>query len=256
MPALTQLLSIELGHRCNLGEVHSQCPNMHPHRWTSLDTSQELSDEAIVDVAGAFVRHGFTGLIAWHYYCEPLMQQERMFALMKRINRAIGHDRFLLWTNGTLLPDDLAPFAAFEQIHVTAYGDVTVMQRANVLREVCAHVIVHHNGFDSRLAGFNSQSPARCLRPFTEFVVDAFGNVHLCCYDWRGLASPGNIFTTPIDRLIEKWQAIRATIVGQTMSTEAPEACRRCRMRTASLTAFDEVAKARAEHWLSEVVKC
>jgi hypothetical protein len=253
---LIQLLSIELGQSCNLGYAHTKCPNRHPERYTSVDTSQALDDEAIVTFVKRACSSGFGGLIAWHYYNEPLMQSERMFWLMARIISEASHKRFLLWTNGTKIPDDVSEFRAFEQIHVTAYGNIEVIQKANGLRSVCKSVHIHHNGFDGRLGGLGNESRLACLRPFTELVLDNYGNLHLCCHDWRGLASPGNIFKTPFNELMDRWHGMRQEICGSEIIAKAPEACRKCQMRSGSMSCFDEAAKQRAEAWREGIVRC
>jgi hypothetical protein len=66
---------------------------------------------------------------------------------------------------------------------------------------------------------------------FAEFIVDHHGNLHLCCYDWRGLGSPGNIFTAQLEDLIRRWQAIRRAIAGPEMTDGAPQVCLDCSAR-------------------------
>ena len=252
----TQILSIELGSECNLGCLHQACPNRSPERYAHVDSEWPLEDDAIVRLVSEFYARGFAGLVAWHYYNEPLIQIERMFGLMDWIAEKTPKARFLLWTNGTLIPSDCRRFAAFEQCHVTHYGGDNAPRNLAALRASCPRVHVHHNGFDRRLIGLSNESDSSCLRPFTEFVIDYHGNVHLCCYDWRGLASPGNVLTQPLDEVLARWVEIRATVVGERMTRKAPEACRRCQMRTAAFSGFDTVARRRAEQWRKERVAC
>jgi hypothetical protein len=250
MPNLTQLLSIELGTECNLGHVHAACPNRNHERYEHLDTTRTLNDGMIVRLAARLYAMGFGGMVAWHYYNEPLTQADRMFRLMAYIKEQSPQARFLLWTNGTLVPPDCSQFAAFDQIHVTDYRQFGHAPKfVERLSRVCGAVHVHPGRLDQRLAGLGPEDSRPCVRPFTEFVVDYYGNVHLCCYDWRGLASPGNVFTTPLDKIFQRWAKIREAVSRNAMLPIAPEACRRCAMRCGGITSFDVGAKQRAEAW-------
>jgi len=251
MPSLTQLLSIELGRDCNLGHIHTACPNnLGLGRYAHLDKSRVLNDGMIVRLATRFYQRGFHGLVAWHYYNEPLLQKDRMFRLMAQIRTIIPKARFLLWTNGTLFPTDCSDFRAFEQIHVTDYSASGHGPRnLPALLQVCRHVQVHQWPLDGRLIGLGTDSARPCLRPFTEFIVDFFGNVHPCCYDWRGLASIGNVFTSTFDTLMNRWGELRRQVCREAMTGDAPEACRRCQLRCNTITSFDLQAKAHAEAW-------
>ncbi|MFA5054406.1 MAG: SPASM domain-containing protein [Parcubacteria group bacterium] len=250
MPALTQLLSIELCRDCNLGHVHTACPNKNAERYAHTDTHRVLNDGMIVRFATRFYKRGFTGLVAWHYYNEPLLAKDRMFLLMRQIKAITPQARFLLWTNGTLLPADCSDFAAFGQIHVTDYTQ-SGHRPVNIpsLRRACANVQVHSWPLDKRLVGLGAETSTPCTRPFTEFIVDYFGNVHPCCYDWRGLASVGNVFTSTFDTLIERWGELRRAMCREAMTANAPEACRRCQLKCGGITSFDQEAKARAIAW-------
>ncbi|MHC4867289.1 MAG: radical SAM/SPASM domain-containing protein [Planctomycetota bacterium] len=275
---LTQYLIFELGSGCNLSGAHRRCPNAHPERYAHLDTSRTLDDDTIVSIATRMYREfGFRGLIGWHYYNEPMVQRRRMWQLMGRIREAIPESRFVLWTNGTIvntngvvLDQDLLPFAAFEQIHITDYGDdqwPTILAGELEARQIPASI--HHWELDDRLDPPVEESDRPCLRMFTEFIVDNHGNVHLCCYDWRGLGSPGSVFTTPLGELVERWRAIREAISGPRMRldpppsgpdapffaefTRAPAVCRTCSKRC-GLTEFDPtIAAATTQHLAARV---
>lgn len=256
----TQLLSIELGRSCNLGKEHSACPNLSPLRYAGLDTSRRLDDSTILSVVRAmYTHHGFRGLTCWHYYNEPLLSHARMFRLMKQIRQWVPESRFLLWTNGILIPEIAKRYAEewqlFEQVKVTEYGGHPADR--GVLEKYIPQATIHHWPLDNRLnvTGL-AESHAPCVRMFTEFAIDNYGNVHLCCYDWQGKASPGNVHTAPLATLISRWQSIREAISGRRMFHSAPEACQKCGTRTALNTWFDsDIAAAGDEYRLGLVAK-
>lgn len=224
----TQLLSIEITTECNLANEHARCPNRSVNRYRRLDTQRRLDDPTIVGIVRRMYREfGFRGLVAWHYYCEPLCERERMFGLMGQIGRHVPEARFLLWTNGTLFDDNLEPFKAFERIVITDYGSLN-MPLVERLVDQQPGVSVHAWQLDGRLEVIGNVTTTPCGRMFAEFVIDAFGNVHLCCFDWEGRSCLGNVNYVGIDVIVERWTAIRSAISGQAMPSTAPDVCLRC----------------------------
>ena len=250
--ALTQFVCFELGSQCNLGGIHDRCPNRHPERYLHLDTSRELDDDTIVETTERmYSEFHFTGFVAFHFYNEPLLQADRMFALIGRIKARVPQARFLLWTNGTLLPDDCSEFRVFQQAYVSRYPlkcargvgcglQSTFPAKIVALKQHVQKVSILDGNLDGRLDAIaETESNAPCARMHVEFVVDNYGNVHLCCHDWRGLASPGNVFHDDLATLVDRWEQIRDNVSGQRMSDDAPEVCRCCRMRTPNVHVFD-----------------
>ena len=246
---LEQLLIFELGDRCNLSDMHPQCPNGNPKRWDHLDTSRPLYDETIVSIAEQmYRRHGFRGLIGFHHYNEPMLSQERMFRLMNRIRARVPEARFILWTNGTKLPRSLKPLRKFDRIVVTDYGNAD--PRIKELEAEHPGAVVYHWDLDSRLDITGPEQTGPCARPFVEFAIDCYGNVKLCCFDWQGIGSLGNVYTHGLDELIQKWKQIRRDICGERMTDDAPAVCRTCRKRHAAVLSM--LGK---EAWLPEIVE-
>jgi hypothetical protein len=234
----TQLLSIEITTECNLAGQHARCPNSSPLRYRYLDTKRRLDDGTIVNlVRRMYKEFGFCGMVAWHYYNEPLMAQDRILALMERIRDEVPESRFLLWTNGTLLPDDLEPLKAFDRIVITDYGSVD-SAKVEALSRQQDGVSCHHWPLDARLQTECQETPAPCARMFTEFIVDAFGNVHLCCFDWQGRASVGNIYNCDLAVLVRRWRDVRDSTAGQRMKATAPAVCRACPHKSPNVAAI------------------
>lgn len=228
----TQYLILELGRTCNLGKLHPACPNRSRERFAHINRGRTLDNHTIYAAVQRMYREfGFRGLVGWHYYGEPLIQQERMFQLMDHIRDEVPEARFVLWTNGTLLPEDCSRFRAFEQIHVTDYEVPDQPVNLAALSRAVPDAQIHRWPLDGRLTAKRQFCRRPCLRMFTEFIIDHHGNVHLCCYDWKGLASPGNIFSERLDTLVARWQRTRAAIAGRAMTREAPDICLYCSMR-------------------------
>lgn len=71
-------------------------------------------------------------------------------------------------------------------------------------------------------------SNRRCGRPLLEFIIDAYGNHHPCCYDWQGKASLGNVFVDGFAAIVERWRNFQGLLCGSEMQPGAPEYCRSC----------------------------
>ena len=99
----TQFLIFELGNKCNFSKIHPKCPIL-----ARTESNRKVPDEKIVElVKQAYDELGFTGLVAWHFYNEPMLQWKRMIKLMEMIQAQVPKSRFLLWTNGSILMFEL-----------------------------------------------------------------------------------------------------------------------------------------------------
>lgn len=231
MLSLTQLLIFELGECCNLGGIHPHCPNRSTLRFAGLDTERRLDDETIVECAvQAYREFAFDGLIAWHYYNEPLLEMERMFAVMDAIRERVASARFMLWTNGTMLPADCSRFRNFDCIVVTRYkgqpyGDLQFHPNIHVREEM----------FDRRMDALPPRGNEPCLRPFVECIFDCYGNHHPCCNDWQGKATLGNLYTEGFAEITRRWRAFQeAAFQGNLMP-----GCQQCGVRYRNIQGID-----------------
>ena len=244
----TGYLIFEVCKSCNLGKVHDRCPNLHADRYRNIGSDKQVPDARIVDIAKEMHEvHGFRGRIGWHYYNEPLMAETRIWRLMDAIDAAVPGAQYTLWTNGTRWPKNPENLARFEEIHVTDYGLADFPVDVEAWREAVPHVQFQSWPLDNRIEAISDKLYHPCRRMFTEFIVDFYGNVHLCCYDWQGLGSPGNVQTHSASDLVAKWHEIRGTISGRAMTPDAPDVCLKCAMRSSGITKFVPVVGNDAE---------
>jgi hypothetical protein len=225
-------ISFELGSKCNLAHLHPECPNLDPERYKYLNTEQALTDDAIILATyHAYHNYGFNGLISWIYYNEPLLQQDRMFNLMGRIQKVVPQAKFLLWTNGTLIPENCEHFRAFDQIIVTEY-DAASTRGINYLLAKNINVgVIENPKFDDRLYNIGLKTPEPthpCHVPLKELNIDNYGNGHICCYDWKGEVNLGNLFTDGFSIIAQNWHKTIQAVTGQKMLDNAPELCKMC----------------------------
>ena len=232
---LTQFLIFEICEACNLGAVHTWCPNRSPDRFANSTGRRPLSDDQIAALAHeAYTQHGFTGQVGWHYYNEPLLALPRLKALMARIKAETPAARFVLWSNGTKVPKDAAELGQFEIANFTNYDNT---DHSRVAAHV-QHLHIREPQPDQRLNPPSSDSKAPCMRMFVELVFDYYGEVHICCQDWRGAVKIGNAHDDALPAILKRWNAVRATMIGKEMLATAPLTCRQCSLRCLKIPAM------------------
>jgi hypothetical protein len=179
-----------------------------------------------------YTKYGFRGLIAWHYYNEPMLQATRIFNLMEQIRKEFPDSRFLLWTNCTICPKD-SRVGLFEKVYCTDY----LNEGADKLYKYFEGVgWFGYKGketvLDDRLVtSLGEVSFVRCLRPFVDLIIDNYGTVPLCCFDWQNTVKVGNIWENSLEEILEAREIIRKKICGKEMLKDAPERCLRCQCR-------------------------
>ncbi len=249
--SLLQIIDFELGEKCNLGHVHDACPNLHPERFSLLNTEKQMSDELIIESAvTAYEKLGFTGLIGFHYYNEPLMQSKRLFRLAATIKGKVPKARFLLWTNGMLIPENVDQYHIFDQIVISGYNAESARGRDRLAAAGIKCSYADNAQLDNRLQTLEPKDKsASCLRPFLEMIFDTYGNTHICCYDWRGQGTTGNLNTQPIEELAVAWFKALPKIAGKKMGADAPEVCLNCSQRWSDYQVHDQAIVERAKNW-------
>jgi len=205
-----ELISFEIVNCCNLSYLHPWCPSNSLLRYDDAATPP-MSDNDIIRFIRSALAHGFIGKIAYHYYCEPTQDLPRCQRLAVAI-KALGL-RSVLWTNGTCrgLPEGI-----FDEIFVTAYG----LGQEGITRRIEYRP-------DDRLQIYDIEpliGITPCYRPaYLEMPITFYGDVRLCCADWRGTVKIGNIITNKHSEIFTAWRNIGKLAIAGT-----PEICRRC----------------------------
>jgi hypothetical protein len=177
-------LSFEIGPRCNMSREHEWCPASVLERGY-----QPVGVGHIVLAIQSALDMGFDGFVGFHYYNEPLLYPERIAAVMDGVPEA----KFMLWTNGTLVGDHASLVDRFDWVVRTDYDG-----RGNYPYAPDGRI---HNGTSA-----TSESVC-CFRPRIEMPVDYTGEVRLCCQDWRGLSTFGNIAHEAFPVIAARWKA-------------------------------------------------
>ncbi|NCC33904.1 MAG: hypothetical protein EOM24_18090 [Chloroflexia bacterium] len=219
----TRLLSIEIGTRCNMAKRHTLCPINQQRDTFGFPL---LTDARIVRVIADAHRAGFRGLVGFHYYNEPMLYWGRIKRLVASARIETPEARYILWTNGTILPDDFADERIFSSIVVTDYnGDG---HRWDGLAD---HVAIMPPSLDRRASyPQDKHRTGPCELLYREMPIDAWGNVHLCCYDWQGRHTVGNVQRDSFPDIVRAWQEVRKALATEDRNSD-PEPCRSCSFR-------------------------
>lgn len=234
MQYLTGIM-FEFHTMCNLSDAHPWCPS--GHRYGDGPT---LRDADIVDLAClAWRDFDFRGRFGFHYYNEPMVQWERLLGLLDLIQAELPEATFALWTNGTHIDASMeADLNRFAVVVVTDYGNIDT----DMIRRMVPYAEIIKSRKDDRLT-FEADLPTDhptppCIRPLTELIVDYWGNLHICCYDWRGRSSPGNVLIEEPAECFRRWQSMRDGILTARRIGDMPAACRRCGQRDLMLQTY------------------
>lgn len=193
-----QFLSIEIGDKCNLSNEHPLCPISYRQK-----RDKTLTDDMIISIVKkAYEELGFTGYVAWHFYNEPLLYKKRMFALMKTLKETVKDVKFILWTNGELLKID-KKLELFDRVVITNYNNRPSSYFEQFFKNQNVYLLAPV--FDGRLDIKGKQDwVTPCFRPYVEFIISFYGDVHMCCQDWKNEIKIGNVFDKSFDFLVKK----------------------------------------------------
>lgn len=223
----TQLISFEIGDKCNLTSIHPKCPS------NATRHGKELTDELILALITKIYKYGFRGFLAWHYYNEPLLQADRVFSLMEKIKKDFPYSRFLLMTNCTVLPEDRR-VKLFNLVLCTDYLNVGLDK---LHKSFDGSGWIGYKGQNYCLLDDRFENPkadkqsGRCLKPLIDFIIDNYGEVHFCCYDWSSTVKVGNVWKDSFEDILKKREMLIEKICGKELIEGAPECCFVCTFR-------------------------
>jgi len=214
-------LSFEIGGKCNLAHKHEWCP-AHDR----IISRATLDPGTIARVTDEAVALGFDGYVGFHFYNEPCLYKDEIRAAIE----ACDYDRFMLWTNGTLLDQDFANL--FEWIVVTDYGFVPDIMHKRMS--------VYPSSPDSRLKNYKAwtSDSATCWRHRVEVPIDHDGGVHLCCQDWKNTL--GNIFDSSLEHILQPYLPMMLSLCSD--GQDVFDVCKTCHNRID----FDSYTRGRA----------
>ena len=220
-------IAFEIGEECNLKSQHKKCPiNSRCYN----KSNGKLTANRIVELIDEANEMGFEGYFAFHYYNEPLLYKDKM----EQIINSRPNNKYLLWTNGTLLNRDIADnsiLRKFNQIVITCY-DVKQLEFYKKIKDYYKNVQIALWDLDDRIKIYElpkvNKNP--CERVLVEIPIDYYGNVHLCCEDWNNEYEIGNVIHNSLKDIVysEVYNHTRTMSKNGVLKDDCPAICKRC----------------------------
>jgi len=224
----TSLLSFEISNKCNLQKLHPKCPiNLRQYKVKE----KTLNKEIIVKTIKQAMDHGFTGMVAFHYYNEPLLNKDLILEIINEVPTC----KYLLWTNALLLDRKVENndfLKKFSLVCITCYNKKD-MPYFETLKNYYKNIDIFDWELDDRLEIYNKkvENNLSCKRPLFEIPIDYYGNIHLCCMDWNNSHAIGNIFKEDFIDILnkEEYKSLIKTCKGRLLNNDiCPKICKTC----------------------------
>ncbi|MDR0288092.1 MAG: SPASM domain-containing protein [Clostridiales bacterium] len=224
----TSLISFEINNDCNLKDCHPQCPiNIRHYR----KKDKALDVDTVVACIRQAKRLQFNGYVTFHNYNEPLLCKEKILDIIDKA----PDTKYLLWTNGLLLDRDVEKNGFLKKIdlvYISCYDscDMPFFEKIQLFHP---GVHVEFVELDDRLDTYTRKhvNELGCKRPFFDFPIDYYGNVHMCCFDWDNEYEIGNIFDTSLEEIVlsPQYQKLLEQSKRRLIDPDmAPDICKRC----------------------------
>jgi len=234
-------LSFEINNECPLESVHPQCPRNIKDRYALSPSGDSIT---VDDIVGFYlycsVHHGFRGRINLHNYNEPLATPGRIIEIMQRLPGA----NFSMWTNGVLLeetPECIWIIEHCAEVMVTKYPQTNIRALNSLgakFNQIKTQPGILDNRADEKVTP-RYQPHLSCGRPNFDFLIDYYGNGHMCCGDWRGEIILGNIKIDNYGDILLRWEESRAMLMRpmtEEVYRELPKVCKMCLVRMSIFT--------------------
>jgi len=224
-----KILSVEIGDDCNLKHLHKKCPINHIHR---SESEAKLTTADILRIIDDAVDLKFEGYIAFHQYNEPLLYIDKIEQVIKKR----PDQKYLLWSNGLLIPEvEKAGYSLnmFSKMVLTCYDPQKASFYSDIKDRFPDVEIIMLKRMDDRLDVYDDtyKNPIFCKKVFFELPINCYGEVFLCCHDWKGTYLLGNVLCSSLESVVkgERYQNLLSMSHKRRINKNAPPICRRCR---------------------------
>lgn len=201
--SLIDRVSFELSNRCNMSHLHLKCP-AHKRR---ENPTKNLPSHIIFKVMKELSTINFNGRIAFHQYNEPLIDP-RLFWILEKVKHLCPNAKTMIWSNGLSLDqsllDDLENIGLFNLI-LTAYTKEDG-KRFRDLKSKSVKIDIFNEGWASILDIYDREPKAYsspCFAPLTDLIINKNGKIGLCCRDWDGRYTLGDLNTKTLAEIFE-----------------------------------------------------
>ena len=228
---LFSTIEVEISTPCNLR--CSTCPNSTHSRKPGV-----LPDETFRDLVDQLAAARFQGSFSPHFYNEPLLDA-RLEEFLGLVRAKLPKATIPLFTNFTLMtPERYRALAPLVDEFVVTLGQPEVDEAVQALRGELAPGeqgklrtrSLGPGSLTNRAGAVELSEPVEpssktCDMVLSYMTVDAHGDVHLCCNDYFGKATFGNVKE---ERLLDIWFSDKYQAARRAAYTKQHPLCRGC----------------------------
>lgn len=248
MLSYCQLFIVEIGSRCNLASIHKSCPSIY--RPNGKPITDEMAIEFFIKAYKCF---NFTGICAFHYHNEPMLQANRLFYIIKEVKKCIPDSKWMLWTNGTITPDD-EDMSLFNIVNCSNYNNNPNLKAYYKKYIQTVKILVPE--FDKRIEDWRN-NPIQfnpCARVINEVIIDNWGEIHYCCQDWKNELKAGNIWDEGLNDILKRRMDVMEKIC-RPMTDDCPEICLKCIGKSNDYSFVPEIYNKAFEYYGKKLIK-
>jgi len=212
----TRNVLIETTNRCNYSNIHLKCP------LSLIKEKKILSFDYICKVLDELGKYDFSGIIYPFNYSEPLIDP-RFFLIIREIKKRVPKARVWIYTNGFMVDDNMLKELddlGIERINFSVYSEsegiyihkmilrnrdsMNVTLRAYQRYPFCQKMNDKISWYESNPININRGCPS----PYKFLTINSFGEVIICCHDWKRKHVLGNIKEESIKDIFLKDEVI------------------------------------------------
>jgi MoaA/NifB/PqqE/SkfB family radical SAM enzyme len=234
----TRAISIEPSNICNYSNIHQKCP---------LSKMKEKKIMPLRDIEKILIelsKYNYSGIIHPFNYSEPLIDP-RFYTILDLIKKYIPKAFVSIYTNGFFLDemvlDELAEHG-MNRVAISLYDKKEDKRLLGLLRRIRAN-----GGHSIELRAYrryplsvcmnnkiewyddepiNSKMP--CSAPLSYLYINTYGDVVLCCHDWKSMHTFGSIYDSSLYDIINSDKVIDTYIALQHGERHKLHLCARC----------------------------
>jgi len=214
----TTAVSIEMSNICNYSNCHERCPLFH------VKEKKILSLIAIEKILIELGKYDFSGIIYPFNYSEPLIDP-RFYVVLDLIKKHVPKAYVSFYTNGFFFDETILEELidrGVKRIDISYYDKNEearlrpILNRARERKE--DRIILRGyrrypcNVYMNDKVDWYDNEPInlnlKCSAPINYIVINADGNVTLCCHDWKSMHTFGSIHVKSLFKIVNSEKMI------------------------------------------------
>lgn len=206
----TKRFTFEINNQCVYAYQHKKCPvskNKEP---------QTLPEKIVYDVFDFMAKEKFEGRVSFHNYNET-MTDPRLFLFLDRLKKVCPKCYIFILTNAWNLDQQMLNELAnhgVKYVEVSAYNEEeSVRVRERVIQpKGMTYRVMTNKVLDDRMdiyTGKEVKCRKMCYAPLTEIVIRSSGKIDLCCFDWDGQVTFGDLNKESIRKILERGDMLK-----------------------------------------------